>query len=287
MRSPRKIKRTFKSHSVLEGAGVNLKRAFGRTEAPLFDPFLMLDDFRSDDPGQYEKGFPWHPHRGIETITYVLEGDVEHQDSLGNRGIISSGDVQWMTAGSGIIHQEMPRGGDGGAMHGFQLWVNLPRSGKMMDPRYRDVKSAQIPVVKPAGGTEIKVICGQVGDISGPVRDIVSDPEYLDVKVPPRTVFDHVTDPRHKAFAYVIAGAAFFDDVTETLAGNEDLLLFDGGEKLVVTTMDEPVRFLFLSGRPIGEPVAWMGPVVMNTEEELHEAFKEYDAGTFTKHRAA
>lgn len=287
MTSTRKINRVLTSRPVLEGAGVNLRRAFGRTEVPLFDPFLMLDDFRSSDPEQYKKGFPWHPHRGIETITYVLEGEVEHRDSMGNTGVISSGDIQWMTAGSGIIHQEMPNGNAGGTLQGFQLWVNLPSSRKMMDPRYRDVKSAQIPVLMLPDGAEIKVICGRVGDAQGPVQDIVTDPEYLDVRVPPHSVFEHLTDPGHMAFAYVIAGGGYFDDITESMANNEDLVLFDNGEKLVVTAMDEPVRFLFLSGRPIREPVAWTGPVVMNHEEELRTAFKEYDAGAFIKHRVA
>lgn len=286
MSETRKIKQIFHSRSTLEGAGVHLKRAFGNAEVPLFDPFLMLDDFRSDEPEHYRRGFPWHPHRGIETITYVLEGDVEHGDSMGNEGIISSGDVQWMTAGSGIIHQEMPRGDARGSMKGFQLWANLPATEKMMEPRYRDVKNREIPVVGLPGGVEARVICGRVGDTAGPVRDIVTDPEYIDVTVPPRSVFEHPTSPGHTVIAYVISGSGYFDESREALSGNEELLLFDTGGRVRISTDDQPVRFLLLAGRPLGEPVAWMGPIVMNTRAELKQAFEEYDKGTFIKHPA-
>ncbi|MHB1391253.1 MAG: pirin family protein [Thermoleophilia bacterium] len=287
MNSSREINRIFSSRATLEGAGVHLKRAFGFGETPLFDPFLMLDDFRSDNPEHYLKGFPWHPHRGIETITYVLQGDVEHSDSMGNRGVISSGDVQWMTAGSGIIHQEMPRGDAGGVMQGFQLWANLPAREKMRDPRYRDVKAGQIPVVELEDGVQARVICGVVGNTQGPVRDIVTDPQYLDVTVPAHSRFEHATVPGHTVLAYVIDGQGFFDERRTTAIGDGELVLFGAGDRVVVSAENEPVRFLLLSGQPIGEPVAWQGPIVMNTREKLRTAFEEYDKGTFIKHRAA
>jgi len=297
----REIRKVWKAKPTLEGAGVHLKRVFGFSQVPMFDPFLLLDDFRSDNPEHYMKGFPWHPHRGIETITYVLQGDVEHGDSMGNKGVISSGDIQWMTAGSGIIHQEMPQGDPNGLMLGFQLWANLPKSRKMMEPRYRDVKSRQIPEVVLETGTKIKIICGKVGDREGPVRDIVIDPEYLDVTVPPRSAFIHPTKRGHTVFAYVIDGKGYFcqeknpfsyeieginyfDMDRQPFVGNETIVLFDDGRQVMVSTEDEVVRFLLISGRPIGEPVAWYGPIVMNTEEELQIAFEEYRNGTFIKH---
>lgn len=287
MKTAREISRIFNSRPTLEGAGVHLKRAFGYGETPLFDPFLMLDDFRSDTPEHYLKGFPWHPHRGIETITYVLRGDVEHGDSMGNRGVISSGDVQWMTAGSGIIHQEMPQGDQAGAMQGFQLWANLPAREKMMDPRYRDVKAGQIPVVELEDGVRARVISGAVAGTQGPVRDIVTDPEYLDITVPPRTRFEHPTAPGHTVVVYVISGTGYFDERRTRAVGNEGLVLFGAGDRVVVSSGEEPVRFLLLSGQPIGEPIAWQGPIVMNTQDQLRTAFEEYDTGTFIKHRAA
>ncbi len=266
----------------MEGAGVQLHRALGFDEVPIFDPFLLLDDFRADHPDQYLAGFPWHPHRGIETITYVLEGEVDHGDSLGNQGVIGGGDVQWMTAGSGIIHQEMPRGDIDGRMYGFQLWANLPAADKMMAPRYREIKSGEIPEVTLSSGTKVKVICGRVGDTVGPVRDIVTDPEYLDVTIPIGATFDHPTTPGHTVFAYVIGGSGRFG-ATDTRAKNRDLLLFDDGELLRVSALDEEVRFLLISGLPLGEPVAWRGPIVMNSREELETAFREYRDGTFIK----
>ncbi len=298
----RKIRKVFKSRPTIEGAGVHLRRVFGNSEVPLFDPFLLFDDFRNTDPYQYIKGFPWHPHRGIETITYVLKGDVEHGDSMGNKGVISSGDTQWMTAGSGIIHQEMPKGDDEGVMEGFQLWANLPKARKMMDPRYRDIKSAQVPEVTTKGGAKIKVICGSVEGIQGPVRDIVIDPEYLDVTLPALTEFVHKTPRGHTVFAYVIKGKGVFCDVKDPFAydalgtnyfdmerdayiHNGTAVLFGDGDQVTVAAQGEPVRFLLISGRPIGEPVAWYGPIVMNTEEELRTAFEEYQSGTFIKHR--
>lgn len=301
MTTTRKIRKVFKSKPVTEGAGVHLKRVFGFSEVPLFDPFLMLDDFRAEKPEYYIKGFPWHPHRGIETITYVLSGDVEHGDSMGNKGIITSGDVQWMTAGSGVIHQEMPKGDSDGRMLGFQLWANLPASQKMIDPRYRDVRSSQIPEVTLDNGVSIKIICGRVGDTEGPVRDIVIDPEYIDVTVPPQTTYRHPTKSGHNVFAYVIEGKGFFckekkpfsyevqgtnyfDMKREPFLDNGTLILFGDGEEFFVSTEEEPARFLLMSGKPIGEPVAWYGPVVMNTQEELRVAFDEYREGTFVKH---
>ena len=301
MSKTREINKVFKSKPVTEGAGVHLFRALGFSEVPMFDPFLLLDDFRSDTPEHYLKGFPWHPHRGIETITYVLTGDVEHGDSMGNKGDITSGDVQWMTAGSGIIHQEMPKGDSLGRMEGFQLWANLPASQKMMDPRYRDVRSEQIPRVTLDNGVEVRIICGQVGDTVGPVRDIVIEPEYLDVSVPANTTHVHPTKPGHTVFAYVIdgrgyfcpeklpfthevQGSSYFDMNPDPKVDNRTLILFNDGDGVFVSTDDEPIRFLIIAGKPLGEPIAWYGPIVMNTREELKVAFEEYEKGTFVKH---
>lgn len=280
----RKIVKLSRSEPVIEGAGVHLKRAFGDAEVELFDPFLMLDDFRSDTPTHFLNGFPWHPHRGIETITYVLEGDIEHGDSLGHEGIIGSGDVQWMTAGSGIIHQEMPKGSDEGKMHGFQLWANLPASHKMIDPAYRDVTSKDIPTVTHEDGTNVKVICGSFEGVNGPVHNIVTDPEYLDVAVAPNSEFTHSTKRDHTLIAYVIAGQGRFSREDDRAIDNTSLILFSEGNELVVVTDDEPVRFLLMSGKPIGEPIAWRGPIVMNTREEIRIAYEELNNGTFIKH---
>ena len=299
----RKIGRVLRSVPTVEGAGVHLHRVFGFQEVPLFDPFLLLDDFRAGDPAHFLKGFPWHPHRGIETITYVLKGDVEHGDSMGNKGVITSGDMQWMTAGSGIIHQEMPKGDGAGAMEGFQLWANLPRSHKMMDPRYRDIKSAQVPEVALKGGARVKVICGTVAGKQGPVRDIVIEPEYLDVSLPAGAEFVHDTPRGHTVLAYVIGGKGvfcneknpfaygavgenYFDMKRDPFIHDGTAVLFADGERVTVSAPDEPVRFLLISGRPIGEPVAWYGPIVMNTEEELETAFAEYRSGTFIRKRS-
>jgi hypothetical protein len=302
MEKIRKIRKVIKSKPTIEGAGVHLKRAFGNDQASLFDPFLLLDDFRSNDPRHYIKGFPWHPHRGIETITYVLHGSVEHGDSMKNKGVIGSGDIQWMTAGSGIIHQEMPKGEKTGRMGGFQLWANLPASRKMMHPRYREVKSDEIPLISRGNGVTVRIICGKVDGEQGPVQDIVTDPEYLDIRVPAKTEFIHSTKSGHTVFAYIIEGKArfcreknpyayeveginYFDFERNPFAANETLILFDEGEQIVVFTEDEPVRFLLISGKPIGEPVAWYGPIVMNTQQELEIAFEEYRNGTFIKHQ--
>jgi hypothetical protein len=283
MQDMRTIRTVIKGKPTLEGAGVHLRRIFGNNEVPVFDPFLLLDDFRSYNPEHFRAGFPWHPHRGIETITYVLSGDVEHGDSMGNKGVISSGDTQWMTAGSGIIHQEMPRGDIEGKMEGFQLWANLPKSCKMMPPRYRDIKNSQVPVVSLENGVKIKVICGRVGECEGPVRDIIVDPEYLDVTVPAASEFRHPTKQGHTVFAYVIEGQGFFDETKTKLVANGSVCLYEDGNRILVTTGAEPVRFLLISGKPIGEPVAWYGPIVMNTDEELRQAFEEYQNGTFIK----
>lgn len=286
----RHVTRTLTSRPTIEGAGVHLKRAFGYDQVPLFDPFLMLDDFHSSNPEDYLPGFPWHPHRGIETITYVLEGLVEHGDSMGHTGVIGAGDVQWMTAGSGIIHQEMPKESPTGTMWGFQFWANLPAERKMMAPRYRGITAAEIPEATLDGGVRVKVVAGTVAGVQGPVQGIVIEPEMLDVTVPPQTVFTHAVAPDHTVFAYVLAGSAAFD-VARTESGQpaqqygaETVVLYDrSGDTLQITTGAEPARFLLLAGKPLGEPVAWYGPVVMNTEEELRVAFQEYQDGTFVK----
>ncbi len=297
----RKIRKIYKSKPTIEGGGVHLKRVFGFSEVPLFDPFLLMDDFRSNNPEEYNKGFPRHPHRGIETITYVLQGDVQHADSMGNEGIITSGDAQWMTAGSGIVHQEMPKGDTAGTMAGFQLWANLPASNKMIDPRYRDIQSEQIPELVLSNDTKIKIICGNVNNTQGPVQDIIIDPEYLDISLPDSCQYTHPTKPGHTVFAYVISGKGlfchekkpfsyeaegvnYFDIQRDPFVSNETLVLFEDGENIVVSTEDETVRFLLVSGKPIGEPVAWYGPIVMNTQKELQLAFDEYRKGTFIKH---
>ncbi len=287
MTEKRHIRRVIKSRTTIEGAGVHLRRAIGFTDPETTDPFLLLDDFRSDTPAHYLKGFPWHPHRGIETITYVLCGEVEHGDSLGNSGVITSGDVQWMTAGSGIIHQEMPKGDTNGSMHGFQLWANLPAANKMTNPRYRGILAAEIPEVVDPNGARIKIIAGQVGQVHGPIRDVVIDPEYLDVTVPPRSVFVRPTVIGHTVFAFVIDGRGMFGEPdTGVAAGaitNGHLVHYADGEAIQVVTADDSVRFLLFSGRPIHEPIAWSGPIVMNTQEELDTAYDELRRGTFIK----
>jgi hypothetical protein len=281
----RSVKQTWISQPTMEGAGVRLRRAFGSSrQAALFDPFLLLDDFRADDPADYAPGFPWHLHRGIETITYVLRGQVEHGDSLGNRGVIAAGDVQWMTAGSGIVHQEMPKGDEGGRMGGFQLWANLPAADKMMAPRYRGVTSAEIPEALVPGGARVKVICGRVGETRGPVQDIVTDPEYLDVTLPPGAAFAHPVPDGYTAFTYVIEGGAQLAPGA-ALAGDGTLALFGERGELAITAGPQGARLLLVSGRPIREPIAWYGPIVMNTDGEVRRAFDEYERGTFLKHK--
>jgi redox-sensitive bicupin YhaK (pirin superfamily) len=286
----------------MEGAGVKLQRAFGFGKTKDFDPFLLLDDFRNEHPQDYLKGFPWHPHRGIETITYVLAGSVEHGDSLGNKGEMNAGDVQWMTAGSGILHQEMPKGDPKGRMHGFQLWANLPASLKMTDPRYQDIPSSAIPEVTDDDGTKVRVICGEFWGKKGPVEGVAADPQYLDVSVAPGRRKRLKVETNRNAFAYVFAGAGTFRDssapravLTESVekpeaapvydAGNHSLVLFDRGDEISVQAGDEGIRFLLVSGKPIEEPVAWYGPIVMNTQDQLREAMAELQNGSFIKHR--
>ena len=302
--SIRPVKRIIKSTPTIEGAGVKLRRAFGFGDTELYDPFLLLDDFRNERPEDYLAGFPWHPHRGIETITYVLAGTVNHGDSLGNSGTLGAGDVQWMTAGSGILHQEMPKGDPQGRMHGFQLWANLPSTLKMTHPRYQDIAARDIPEVTDDDGTRVRVVVGEFWGKKGPVEGVAAEPRYLDVSVPPgRRKTLPVEDNRH-AFAYVFAGAGDFRDasgprpvLTErvsekasadaipVLAGNRSLVLFGGGDEITVQAGDEGVRFLLASGRPLEEPVAWYGPIVMNTPEELRLAYDELRDGTFIRHR--
>ncbi|MGE3276653.1 MAG: pirin family protein [Vicinamibacterales bacterium] len=298
--SIRPVKYVHRSQPTIEGAGVHLRRAFGFGDTEAFDPFLLLDDFRNDIPDEYLAGFPWHPHRGIETITYVLSGTVEHADSLGNKGSLTGGDVQWMTAGSGIIHQEMPKGDAGGRMHGFQLWANLPRSLKMTAPRYQDVQARDIPEVTDDDGTRVRVVCGSFWGRTGPVDGIAAEPQYLDVFVPPgrrRTLPIETT--RH-AFAYIFDGSGRFFNASEpmpvrteilgeatpgevTPVDNRTLVVFDRGDEVTVEAGEHGLRFLLVSGQPLGEPVAWHGPIVMNTRAELQQAFDELRAGTFLR----
>jgi hypothetical protein len=298
--SIRPIKRVVESKPTIEGAGVRLRRAFGFGNTTDFDPFLLLDDFRNDRPEDYLAGFPWHPHRGIETITYVLAGSVTHGDSLGNEGSLGAGDVQWMTAGSGILHQEMPIGDASGRMHGFQLWANLPSSLKMTAPRYQDVSSKDIPEVTDDDGTKVRIVCGEFWGKKGPVDRVAADPRYLDVWVPPGRRKRLAVETTRHAFAYVFAGSGTFGDASEPRSvqtelvgglgadgpdqvGNRSLVLFDRGDEVMVQAGDEGIRFLLVSGQPIEEPVAWYGPIVMNTQEELQQAFDELRNGTFIR----
>ena len=299
--SIRPVKSIIQSQPTIEGAGVKLRRAFGFGNTDEFDPFLLLDDFRNDNPQDYRAGFPWHPHRGIETITYVLNGAVEHGDSLGNRGMLGAGDVQWMTAGSGILHQEMPQGDERGRMHGFQLWANLPASLKMTDPRYQDIVGRDIPEVVDDDGTRVRVICGSFWGKTGPVEGVAADPRYLDVWVPPRLRKTLPVESSRHAFGYVFEGSGSFRDAsapravrtewvgdasgTPEFTGNRSLVLFDTGDEITVQAGDAGIRFLLVSGRPIAEPVAWRGPIVMNTEAELRRAYAELQDGSFIKHR--
>ena len=276
----RPVSRQWKSRPTVEGAGVHLRRGFGFQDPHLADPFLLFDDFRNENPEDYRAGFPWHPHRGIETVTYVLDGDVEHADSLGHQGVIGAGDVQWMTAGSGILHQEMPRGDGRGRMFGFQLWSNLPRAHKMTEPKYREVKSAEIPVVKTPSGAVVRVVAGELGDAKGPVQGVHSAPEYLDVAMPPGSAFTHGVPSDRSVFAYVFEGAASFG---ADAADDGTVVLFGPGSEVRATTARGPARFLLVSGKPLGEPIAWYGPIVMNTQDELRAAFAELKRGTFAK----
>ena len=299
--SIRPVKKTLVARPTMEGAGVYLHRVFGFGDTKPFDPFLMMDDFRNDHPNQYSKGFPWHPHRGIETITYVLKGTVTHADSLGNFGDLSDGDIQWMTAGSGIIHQEMPKGDKNGHMHGFQLWANLPSADKMTTPRYQDIKSKEIRILEEDDGSKIKVIAGNFKGIKGPVDNISADPHYFDIFVPARMSKRFPFDTYRQGFAYIFEGNARFEGASKPigvkvekefegqeleirdLSGNRTLVLFDKGDEIVVHAGPKGVRFLLISGKPLREPVAWHGPIVMNTQAELQQAFKELNNGTFIK----
>ena len=286
----RKAIAEYTAKPILEGAGVHLSRVFGKAELSNFDPFLLLDDFRGDNPDGYLPGFPMHPHRGIETITYMLEGTVDHRDSIGNAGTIGPGDVQWMSAGSGILHEEMPHGDTANRMYGFQLWANLPAASKMMPPRYQEVLAADIPLLDRQDGSKVRIIAGQVDGVEGPVRDIIIEPEYLDVEMPNDSLFIHDVIPGHTVFVYVIAGAGRFggtdtSDIEARKAANRTLISFgrDEGDQIAVRAGREGVRFLLISGKPLDEPVAWGGPIVMNTREELQLAFRELEAGTFIK----
>lgn len=299
--SIRPVKRIVASKPTIEGAGVHLRRAFGFGDTTEFDPFLLLDDFRNDRPDEYRAGFPWHPHRGIETITYVLAGNVEHGDSLGNRGNLGAGDVQWMTAGRGILHQEMPQGDEKGRMHGFQLWANLPSSLKMTAPRYQDIKAGEVPEVIDDDGTRVRVVCGDFWGKRGPVEGVAADPRYLDIFVPPGKRKTLAVELERHAFAYVFEGSGSFraasepfgvltektDGLNEILVreqtGNRSLVLFDSGDEVTVQAGDEGIRFILVSGKPINEPVAWHGPIVMNSQAELQQAFSELRQGTFIR----
>ena len=295
----RPVKSETLAQPTLEGAGVHLHRAFGFHNPREADPFLLFDDFRNDVPEHFEKGFPWHPHRGIETITYVLEGEVEHGDSLGNRGTLGPGSVQWMTAGSGIMHQEMPRGNAAGQMHGFQLWANLPSSLKMTTPRYQDIQGHDIPEVIEDDGTKARVIIGEFWGKKGPVDGIAAEPQYLDISVPPNTKRRLPVDTYANTFAYIFAGSGTFRDASaplgvrvekevagqelniRDLSGNHTLVRFDSGDEITVTSGPEGMRFLLVSGRPIQAPVAWHGPIVVNTRDELRQAMRDLNNGTF------
>ncbi|MDP7150732.1 MAG: pirin family protein [Paracoccaceae bacterium] len=297
----RPVKGTSQAQPTMEGAGVHLHRVFGFGDTSETDPFLMMDDFRNDDPAKYMRGFPWHPHRGIETITYVLEGQVEHGDSLGNKGMLGRGAVQWMTAGSGIMHQEMPAGDQKGRMHGFQLWANLPSALKMTAPRYQDIQADDIPVKVDDDGTAVKIITGSFWGTAGPVDGIAAEPMIVDVSVPPNTRKRLPVDAYSNAFAYVFAGSADFNDASRPhgvrvekefqgeelnirdMSGNRTLVRFDTGDEISLRSGPEGVRFLLVSGRPLQEPVAWHGPIVMNTQEELRQAIRDLQNGTFIR----
>ncbi len=303
--SLRAVRQISESTPTMEGAGVKLNRAFGFGKTAQFDPFLLLDDFRNENPADYLAGFPWHPHRGIETITYVLAGEVAHGDSLGNKGRMTAGDVQWMTAGSGILHQEMPKGDERGRMHGFQLWANLPAALKMTAPRYQDIPSNAIPEVTEDDGTRARVICGEFWGKRGPVEGVAADPRYVDISVLPGQCKRIQVETTRNAFAYVFAGAGTFRDASDPQAvltesaletntdpnarpvydaKNHSLVLFDRGDEIVVQAGPEGIRFLLVSGKPLEEPVAWYGPIVMNTQEELRQAMADLHTGNFIRH---
>jgi len=279
----RPVERAFRGQETLEGAGVRLHRLFGNSHVPIFDPFLLLDNFSSTDPRDFVAGFPWHPHRGIETVTYILDGKVEHGDSLGNEGVIDAGDVQWMSAGSGIIHQEMPKQHEG-RLAGFQLWVNLPARLKMEVPSYRGLATTEIPTVSGGDGARVKVIAGRYEGVEGPVTGIPVDPTYLDVDLPPGSSIDLPTPLGHTAFAYTVSGGTGFGPGEGAPVGPDQAILFGAGEHVAARAGPDGGRFLLVAGRPLHEPVAWYGPIVMNRQDELAEAITELRRGDFIKH---
>jgi redox-sensitive bicupin YhaK (pirin superfamily) len=279
----RKIAHRIMGQMTSDGAGVRLRRIFGFNEEGMFDPFLLLDFFGSDNPHDYIAGFPWHPHRGMETVTYMLDGKVEHGDSIGNKGIIGKGDIQWMTAGNGIIHQEMPKPEEDARMFGLQLWINLPASKKMMPPRYQEIKGAEIPEIQLKNGVSIKVIAGSFDDVKGPVIDIIADPIYFDVALPSNTSYTIPVESNYTVFVFVFEGEGFFDEKESNPVKSGEVALLKDGTEMKVITHASHVRFLLISGKPIGEPIAWRGPIVMNTEAELDLAFKELREGNFIK----
>ena len=282
MENDRKISRIIHGQPTSDGAGVRLTRIFGFYEQGLLDPFLMLDYFGSDNPDEYIAGFPWHPHRGIETVTYMLDGKVEHSDSMGNSGVIGKGDIQWMTAGSGIIHQEMPQN-MGGRMGGFQLWVNLPASDKMISPRYQDIPASKVPVITLANGVKVKLLAGTFNGMRGPVENIIADPEYFDVEMPENSELVVPVNAKYTVFAYLYEGTVQFDESRKDPLRAGQGALFGKGPQLRARTGDSGARFILISGNPIGEPIAWRGPIVMNTEAELQVAFREFKDNTFIK----
>jgi redox-sensitive bicupin YhaK (pirin superfamily) len=301
--SIRPVRKELLAQPTIEGAGVKLHRAFGFHDPKMVDPFLLFDDFRNDNPEDYKAGFPWHPHRGIETITYVLAGNVEHADTLGNRGKLGAGDIQWMTAGSGIMHQEMPEGDTRGRMHGFQLWANLPSSLKMTTPRYQDIKAEAIPEIIDDDGTVVRVVAGEFWGKKGPVEGVAAEPSYLDIYVPPGKKKTLPVDTYRTAFAYVFEGSGTFRDASRPfgvllekevdgqevhvrdMSGDRTMILFDAGDEVTVQAGEQGIRFLLVSGKPLQEPVAWYGPIVMNTREQLVEAMNDLNSGKFIRHK--
>lgn len=301
--SIRPVRKELLAQPTIEGAGVKLHRAFGFHDPKMVDPFLLFDDFRNDNPEDYKAGFPWHPHRGIETITYVLAGNVEHADTLGNRGKLGAGDIQWMTAGSGIMHQEMPEGDTRGRMHGFQLWANLPSSLKMTTPRYQDIKAEAIPEIIDDDGTIVRVVAGEFWGKKGPVEGVAAEPSYLDIYVPPGKKKTLPVDTYRTAFAYVFEGSGTFRDASRPfgvllekevdgqevhvrdMSGDRTMILFDAGDEVTVQAGEQGIRFLLVSGKPLQEPVAWYGPIVMNTREQLVEAMNDLNSGKFIRHK--
>jgi redox-sensitive bicupin YhaK (pirin superfamily) len=282
MATTRKVAATFKAQDTLEGAGVRLRRGFSNFEAAQFDPFLLFDDFSSDIPEHYLAGFPWHPHRGMETVTYILDGAVRHKDSLGNEGVIESGAVQWMTAGSGIIHEEMPESVHG--IRGFQLWVNLPRERKMAKPRYQDLKGKVIPEVTLARGARARVVSGTLAEVAGPLQSIATNPLYADISLEANAAVEIPVTNGHTAFVYIIEGALASEATEPSFYAPANILLFTReGDTLALRAGSQEARFLLIAGAPLNEPIAWHGPIVMNTDDELRQAFLDLREGTFIR----